>query len=126
MSFVNKISSHLVKTALRTSSRSSVNSCRFLCTQVSPPSEIKTNEKVQEAPVTQETFASLLRNSKFIDVSTLKFLETDNLLCFLFQLGDPEGKIVVGKIFHTVEDDLYVDFGWKFHCVVSRPFKNGE
>ncbi|XP_058463624.1 small ribosomal subunit protein bS1m [Malaya genurostris] len=55
-----------------------------------------------------KTFASLLRNSKFID------------------LGDPENKIVSGKIFHIVEDDLYIDFGWKFHCVCTRPTKNAE
>lgn len=44
----------------------------------------------------------------------------------ILQLGDPEGKRVVGKIFKTVNNDLYIDFGWKFHCVCPRPFKNGE
>ncbi|KRT80640.1 hypothetical protein AMK59_6150, partial [Oryctes borbonicus] len=54
------------------------------------------------------TFKQLLMKSKFID------------------LGDPQGKVVTGKIYHVVEDDLYIDFGWKFHCICPRPKTNAR
>ena len=38
-----------------------------------------------------------------------------------FKLGRPAGKVIEGKITHIVNDDMYIDFGWKFHAVVKIP-----
>jgi hypothetical protein len=54
------------------------------------------------------TFAQMFRRSKFV------------------AMGDLENKVLVGRIFDTVGDDLYIDYGGKFNAVCKRPERNGE
>lgn len=54
------------------------------------------------------SFASLLRASKFV------------------ALGDFRNKVIQGTVCQVFKDDLYVDLGLKFNAVVKRPRENGK
>jgi len=62
-----------------------------------------TTEKKEAAPQPPKSFLTLLRHSKFM------------------QIGDPRGKIIDGKVFQVVGNDIYVDIGFKFPAVITRP-----
>uniref|UniRef100_A0A915DS01 Uncharacterized protein n=1 Tax=Ditylenchus dipsaci TaxID=166011 RepID=A0A915DS01_9BILA len=49
------------------------------------------------------SFAKLLRHSNFV------------------KLGDFKNRLVVGRVVHRVNDDLYIDFGMKFNAICKPP-----
>jgi len=66
---------------------------------------VQSSMTVDDKPV---SFASMLRRSKLIGI------------------GKPQGRVVVGTVFEKMNDDLYIDFGGKFHCVCKAPRSNTE
>lgn len=77
-----------------------------LSTTETTTSDDKTSQEDQlteTSPKPNLTFAQMFRRSKFV------------------ALGDLEGKDLVGRIFDTVGDDLYIDYGGKFNAVCKRP-----
>lgn len=71
--------------------------------------ELEKTDSKETKPVEEDkSFLHLLRNSEFV------------------QMGDPPGKIVIGKIFQVVNTDLYIDFGGKFYCVCRKPKRNSQ
>ena len=73
--------------------------------EMSESDSVQTSKTGDGKPV---SFASMLRRSKLIAI------------------GKPEGRVVVGTVIETMNDDLYIDFGGKFHCVCKVPRSNTE
>ena len=63
----------------------------------------KSNDDVQVKEADTRSFATMVRESNLIGI------------------GDPNGRIISGKIIEVVDEDLYIDFGGKFHCVCKKP-----
>ncbi|PIC31032.1 hypothetical protein B9Z55_022079 [Caenorhabditis nigoni] len=82
---------------------------RAFSTEATTESIIDFVDNVTESSEAQnQSFASLLRNSKFM------------------QLGDFNGRLMVGKIVNRIQEDVYIDFGLKFNAVCKVPAVNSE
>lgn len=87
-------------TPLTTNSQASIE-------RVSQPTAFNELDVPENIPENRyNSFAYLLRCSNFME------------------MGNPKGKIVAGIVVRDVDDDLYIDFGWKFYCVCHKPEKN--
>lgn len=67
------------------------------------PSLLSDSEAVSGSEYDVKSFETMFRNSKFV------------------KMLDPVGKKVEGEIIAVVGNNLYVDFGFKFHAVVEKP-----
>lgn len=105
-------------------------------TESSAPAQDSPNQTVVIDTTTAESFESVndSRNTKKLP-SLLKTAEEDipDLnFATLFRrskfahLGSSKGKIVHGRIFRVVDNNLYVDFDWKFPCVLRRPAQDAH
>jgi len=67
------------------------------------------SSETSETKIQQDyNFDTLIKNSK------------------LMQIGDPDGRLVSGTVFEVTANDVYVDFGGKFHCVCPIPRYNSR
>lgn len=66
------------------------------------------SETISRREYDLKSFESMFKNSKLVGVL------------------DPVGKNVEGEIIAVTGDNLYVDFGCKFHAVVKKPKENSE
>jgi len=64
--------------------------------------EDKTSRETEQVK-DEQSFATLFRNSKLVS------------------LGEYQGRFIEGTIIEVMDDDMYIDFGGKFHCVCQRP-----
>ena len=105
----------------RVSLRNFNPSVRSLCAETMRPSFAGNEDvaKIDKEP--PRSFASLLRNSPFIQMGNPVGKVTYICVSLLSSNEPLYFQVVIGKIYHVVDDDLYIDFGHKFHCVCTRP-----
>ncbi len=108
MSLLKPLLRHRPRTLYRLCSTSPVNSNSDNKNKTSFVSFLKNEEESLKADTSDNgnkdaTFASLMRN------------------CRWTAMGDPKGKVVLGRVYHIVNDDMYVDIGHKFPVIVQRP-----